>query len=205
MNSFIDLLDFKLLDEPNEIGNLDIALRSIEGWSNCSIIELRNMFDGNLRVGLVLIGFWSFDILKNPKFIDEYLIGYSGKKLGSQEQQLIKSGLLEIIRSCRIDLDEDEDAIDYHYSAVGKLYRLTKNCAEDILVSNLVESPSVQLIDSLGVLIGHEYQGFLKKETVKTLTELSHSDSDFLSMAAKRVLLEDVLRVNRYADSKSKG
>lgn len=198
MNEFVMKAESIDITTPNAIGSLDKILKSTPDWKELDIADIKVMFKAYPEVGSLIIGLWSFDFLKSPAFIDELLIGYGSKCLEKNEQLDVIAGLLSIIRNCRIDSEDDEDAVDLHYSACGKLFRLTGNKAEEYLIDELKKRPGTSLIEALGVLVGTEYQGRLKISTVDFLKELENSSSEDMRLSAKSVLVNDVYRVNEY-------
>lgn len=130
------------------------------------------------------------------------MIGYDGEIISKGKQESIAKGLITIIKNCRVEDNSDEDAIDYHYLACRKLYRLARERAESLIVNELVKCTnnleSMRLIEALGVLVGTEYQGFLLESTVIFLKNiLINSNSPEMQLFARSVLQEDIARVNK--------
>lgn len=202
MSEFVMKAESIDITTPNAIGNLDKILKSTPDWKNLDIADIKMIFKACPEVGSVIIGLWSFDFLKSPAFIDEFLIGYGSKRLEKNEQLDVIAGLLSVIRNCRVDTEDDEYAVDLHYSVCGKLFRLTGSKAEEYLIDELKKHPGqgISLIEALGVLVGTEYQGRLKMSTVDFLKELENSSSEDMRLSAKSVLVNDVYRVNEYTD-----
>ncbi len=200
MSEFMKKAESIDLTAPNAIGTLDKILRSTPDWKDLGIADIKEIFKACPEVGRVIIGLWSFDFLKSPEFIDESLVGYGSKRLEKNEQLDVIAGLLSVIRNCRVDSEDDEDAVDLHYSACGKLFRLAGSKAEEYLIDELKKHPGTSLIEALGVLVGTEYQGRLKMSTVDLLKELENSSSEDMRLSAKSVLVNDVYRVNEYTN-----
>lgn len=146
------------LNTKGAIGDLDDVLHKIE-FRKLNIDELSSLFSTDLLRFRLIIGLWAFDITRSPKFVDDKLIGYDGKLIDQSNQALISQGLVEVIKLCRVEDATDGDAIDYHYDACGRLYRLNKETAEQILVNELNQSKdtliSMRLMEALGVLVNH--------------------------------------------------
>nr|WP_298109686.1 hypothetical protein [uncultured Pseudomonas sp.] len=200
MSEFVMKAESIDVTTPNSIGNLDKILKSTPDWKDLDIADIKMIFKVYPEIGSLIIGLWSFDFLKSPAFIDESLIGYGSKRLEKNEQLDVVAGLLSIIRNCRVDSEEDEDAVDLHYSACGKLFRLVGSKAEEYLIDVLKKKPGTSVIEALGVLVGTEYQGRLKMSTVDFLKELEKSSSEVIRLSAKGVMINDVYRVNEYTN-----
>lgn len=93
-------------------------------------------------------------------------------------------------------MPEDRDATDYAYKSCIKLYHLLGDKAEDELVNQVISNPTVSLIDSLGVLVGHEVKGTISKSTFILLKNIAGSGNEPFAGAARRVITEDVDRMN---------
>ncbi|QYO62564.1 hypothetical protein [Leptolyngbya sp. 7M] len=190
------------LNAKGAIGDLDTILHKIE-FQQLTIDDLKSLFSHNVFLFQIIVGLWAFGFTRSPRFIDGALIGYNDKLIGQEEQVLISRGLLAIIKVCRIEDASDGDAIDYHYDACGRLFRLNRATAEQLLVDELNQSQdmliSMRLMEALGVLVSHQNQGFLSEATVCTLERIATQSQNFeLREFAKLVLFRDVARVNEY-------
>ncbi|HAO3387676.1 TPA: hypothetical protein IHO20_004816, partial [Escherichia coli] len=54
------------------------------------------------------------------------------------------------------EASEDDNAIEYHYAACLRLYRLLGDETEDILVEELLQHPTITILRAIGFLVGHE-------------------------------------------------
>lgn len=184
------------VDQIGAISLLDAALRYLKK-DQIEIGDIyRNCGDSG-RLTCAVIGLWSFDFLKNPRFEDGHLIGYNNYSFSNSEKSDIAHGLIEIIRSCRVDSDLDIHAIEYHYSACGRLYWLCGKTTELLLSKELEINPCSSLIQAIGIIVSHQYQGFLMPSTVDALIRIAKEDVAGLSNQAKETLLEDVVRMNK--------
>jgi hypothetical protein len=182
----------------NGISNLDEMLRSLPDWKSLDVHTLKTSLSETPEISQVIIGLWSFDFLKKPTFNGTSLVGYNQKLINKTEQSYVIEGLISVIRNCRVDQEEDGDAIDFHYAACGKLFRLTNEDAEKYVVEDLKRKPTYSNIEAIGVLVGNEYQGKIEVSTIELLKKMVYSDSANISLSARNVLINDVNRVNAY-------
>lgn len=178
------------------VSRLDKIIRAEPEQGRITIREIFNAFENCSELKFLVVGLWSFPFLKDPKFYEGALVGHQGYQFNEDEKSAIVSGLIEVIKNCKIEIFEDVDAIDFHYSACGKLYRLVGPEAEVLLAKEMLRCPSYSLIESFGVLVGTEFQGKLLSSSVNLLKRIAEANNDGLGASAKKVLLEDVNRVN---------
>ncbi|HAO7350150.1 TPA: hypothetical protein IRB20_004887, partial [Escherichia coli] len=76
--------------------------------------------------------------------------------LSNSDIKTISTGLVDIIRHSNFEASEDDNAIEYHYAACLRLYRLLGDEAEDILVEELLQHPTITILRAIGFLVGHE-------------------------------------------------
>lgn len=178
------------------VSKLDALLHADQNFKKLSIQDIFTASSEQKNVAYILVGLWAFDFLKSPVFINGQLQAYNNKYLSSNEVQEVIEGLLSVIRYSHVEIFEDLDAIEYHYAACGKLYRLIGDKAETELVNQLVQTPTISFINALGVLVGHEVKGSITKETFLLLNNIAETGPEKFAKAARNVLLEDVARVN---------
>ena len=176
------------------IAKIDAMLRSEIDFKSLSIPEVSQAFENEPEIANIIIGLWAFDLLKKPEFNKGRLKSYDGF-LNEGDVLKISNGLISIIKHCNIDMDEDIHAIDYHYSACLKLYHLMGNQAEELILDCLQTHQSIPLIEALGVLVGHEIQGYLSEKSIILLKNISNEKFNKFAYHAKRILVEDVERV----------
>lgn len=184
---------FNLLDV-GVVEKLDNTLRSKNNMETLSVPEIINSFPDNSEIADLLIGLWSFEFLKNPIYVGDKLKSYNNF-LDKEDVSAVVRGLVSVIRHCHVEHETDIHAVDYHYSAIGKLYRLLGEQSEEVIYRSLEKNPSISLIDALGVLVGHEMKGSLSAKSIFLLKEITMNNRYDLSKVAKRVLEEDVARV----------
>ena len=189
INEYFEAVD---ISETGVISKLDSMLRAQSDFKKLSIADIFSFYSTRKDVANLLVGLWSFDFLKNPQFLDGKLRGYYDKYLSSEDIKTVADGLLGVIQCCKIELEEDVDAIDYHYSACGKLYRLLGDKAEHLLLKQLEQKPSIALIDAMGVLAGHQMKGSLTEGSLQQLEKIQKENILNFGEYAKKVLTEDV-------------
>lgn len=184
------------LTSPGVVGDLDVISRSDGEFKVLSIEGIFEQYSKYKEVGCVLIGLWCFHFLDLPRRErgKEYTYGY--EYIEKNNLRIISDGLLSVIRYSHIEMPEDLDAIDYAYKSCIKLYHLLGDKAEDELVNQVISNPTVSLIDSLGVLVGHEVKGSILKSTFILLKDIAESGNEPFASTANRVLTEDVDRMN---------
>ena len=178
------------------IAGLDAALGDLKK-EQIEIGDIHRNCGSSGRLMYATIGLWAFDFLKNPRFEDGHLIGYNNYRFSDNEKSEITRGLIEVIRSCRVDSELDIHAIEYHYSACGRLYWLRGKATEVLLAEELEKNPCSSLIQAMGVIVSHQYQGFLMPSTVDALIHIAKEGVAGLGNQAKETLLEDVVRMNK--------
>ncbi|HFM2028650.1 TPA: hypothetical protein ACG6SM_005032, partial [Escherichia coli] len=73
--------------------------------------------------------------------------------LSNSDIKTISTGLVDIIRHSNFEASEDDNAIEYHYAACLRLYRLLGDEAEDILVEELLQHPTITILRAIGFLV----------------------------------------------------
>lgn len=184
------------LSSPGVVGDLDVIFRADDESRDLLIEDVFVKYSKYSDVGYILIGLWCFHFLDLPQRQRgrEQLYGY--EYIERDKVRIISDGLLSVIRYSHIEMPEDLDAIDYAYKSCIKLYHLLGGKAEDELVSQVIFRPTVSLIDSLGVLVGHEVKGSISKNTFILLKNIAASGNEPFAGAANRVLTEDIDRMN---------
>lgn len=184
------------LSSPGVVGDLDVIFRADDESRDLLIEDVFVKYSKYSDVGYILIGLWCFHFLDLPQRQRgrEHLYGY--EYIERDKVRIISDGLLSVIRYSHIEMPEDLDAIDYAYKSCIKLYHLLGGKAEDELVSQVIFRPTVSLIDSLGVLVGHEVKGSISKNTFILLKNIAASGNEPFAGAANRVLTEDIDRMN---------
>lgn len=195
-------IDYKLqnidLCKAGVIGDLDTLLCSVGNLDALSIKDIVSMCPERKDVTNILIGLWALGFLKHPLFNSELglegLRNYRKETFSKEEQNQILEGLLNIIRYSHIEMPEDHDAIDYIYSSCRNLYLLIPKQLEDLLVKELLLSPTVSFIDALGVLVRVKHS--ITKKTFSLLKKISEAENNEIALKAKEVLEEDIKPMN---------
>lgn len=184
------------LSKPGAIDEIDTILHSIKNMPKLSLHQIYALSPKREDIGSILVGLCALFFLKSPEFNSIEWNKYKKMEFSFEEKQLIVSGLINVIRYIHIEMSDEIDAIDFIYAACIALYRICPEKAEEILTEELKFNPTPSLIEALGVLVGHEVKGYITKETfllLKLIAEKTHGD---LRNIAKKVLKEDVERMN---------
>lgn len=190
-----NLIDNIVLNSPGIVAQLDLFLRKNKNIKKMSLRDVSSICPEQKDVTSILVGLWALDFLKSsPNIYNK--IKSNDFRLSNSDIKIISTGLVDIIRHSNFEIPEDDNAIEYHYAACLRLYRLLGDEAEDILVEELLKHPTIAILRAIGFLVGHEIKGSIKRKTFCILNEIAEADSDKLSIVARDVLIEDVARVN---------